>query len=460
MNGDKMKTTIAALVGLALVAGSVGCTGCASRNPAWTRWGITKPTTDAGAEAELAEAYQLLYTLKTDSALKLYEDVAGRFPRSAEAHLGLSMAYRYSAMRDTALVEARTAYGLDSAAVGVLLDYSDLIAPNRNAPVSDMTDSARYAESDRLDLLAAASTHPLNAHANVQLLTSYMARARLSDARHQASELSRKRYYPQPLLDFAYNLLVGLEPNAILITNGDNDTYPLWAVQWSAHPFRPDVTVTNLTLLNNRTVVKMLRDSLGLPVSLTDEDLDALAPKIETVGMSMTPPQPPAQQIIANVISNATRAHRPVYLSVTMGPEAVPYSNKLTLEGLVNRVVEGERTMPVDYDRIAENMTKKYRLGWPKAPLQWRANMSPLSRIVEPLAQNYGFLYALMAANYGTKEDKAKTDEAVTNAVTWMLRSGSTAAANDYIDAWLRRDPANAVAKKMKAELEKSGKTN
>jgi len=455
-----MKTTIAVLVGVALVAGSVGCTKGASRGPAWTRWGITKPTTEDGAEAALADAYRLFYSQRVDSAQRVYKDLVGRFPQSAEAHLGLSIAYRYTGMRDTALAEARAAFKLDSAAVGVLLDYADLIVPVRNSPIAGMTDSARYAESDRCNLKAAASTHPLNAHANVQLLSSYMARARLSDARHQASELSRKRYYPQPLLDFAYNLLVGLEPNAILFTNGDNDTYPLWAVQWAGHPFRPDVTIANLTLLNNGAVVKMMRDSLGLPISLTDEQIDALAPKVDTVGGTLAPPAQPSHQIVENVIASAPKAHRPVYLSVTMGPEAIPYTDRLVLEGLVNRVVEGERASPMDYDRIAENVTKKYRLGWPKTIPPWPANMSPLARMIEPLAQNYGFLYILMAYHYGTQDNQAKTDGAIANAVTWALRSGSTAAAIDYADTWLSRDPANAVAKKLKAELEKAGKTN
>ena len=455
-----MKTTIAALVSVALVAGSVGCAKGASGGPAWTRWGITKPTTEDSAEAALAEAYRLFYAQKTDSARQIYQDLVGRFPQSAEAHLGLSMAYRYLSNRDTALAEARAALKLDSAAVGALLDYADLIAPGRTGPVPDMTDSARFAEADRANLKAAKSKHPLNAYANVQLLTDYLARARLADAWHQAAELSRKRYYPQPLLDYARNLLVGLEPNAVLFTNGDNDTYPLWALQHGRQPFRPDVAVVNLTVLNFGAVVKKLRDSLGLPVSFTDQEIDALAPKVETTGATLSPPMPPSHQIIENVIASAPKARRPVYLAVTMGPEAVPYTDRLVLEGLVNRVVEGERAEPMDYKRIAENVTEKYRLGWPGAIPPWPANMSPMARIIQPLAQNYGFLYILMAYYYGTQKDQAKTDDAVSNAVTWALRSGSTAAATDYADTWLSRDSGNVVAKKLKAELEKAGKTN
>jgi len=455
-----MKTTIAALIGAVLVAGSVGCTKAASRGPAWTRWGITKPTTEDGAETELAGAYKLLYELRLDTVQQVYQGLVRQFPKSAEAHLGLSMTYRYFNRMDSALAEARQAYELDTAATGVRLNYADLLLPLRTGPIPDVTDSARYAESDRLNLKAAASTHPLNAQAHVSLWTSYMARGRLSDARHQAVELGRKHYYPRPLLDFARNLLVGLEPNAVLFTYGDNDTYPAWVVQQAADPFRPDVTVANMTMLNIRPVIKMMRDSLGLPVSFTDEEIDALAPKAETVGTSISPQLSPGQQVIRNVMNNAAKTHRPVYLAVTLGPVAIPFGDRLVLEGLVSRVAEGERAAPVDYNRIAENVTKKYRLGWPKALPPWPANMSPLNRNIKALAQNYGFLYAQMAYYYDTQRDEAKTDDAISKAVTWMLRADMAPTAFSYIETWLSRDSANAVAKKLKAELTKVTKTN
>ncbi|MEP7218783.1 MAG: hypothetical protein ABI876_07690, partial [Bacteroidota bacterium] len=49
------------------------------------------------------------------------------------------------------------------------------------------------------------------------------------------------------LLSYNYNVLMSLEKNAILFTAGDNDTYPIWILQY-ALGIRPDVTMMNASL--------------------------------------------------------------------------------------------------------------------------------------------------------------------------------------------------------------------
>ncbi len=58
--------------------------------------------------------------------------------------------------------------------------------------------------------------------------------------------------------DFAYDILQSVEPYGILITAGDNDTFPLWYAQ-EVEGIRPDVTLANLSLMNTRWHLRQLR---------------------------------------------------------------------------------------------------------------------------------------------------------------------------------------------------------
>jgi len=78
--------------------------------------------------------------------------------------------------------------------------------------------------------------------------------------------------------DYAINMLKPLKQNAIIFTNGDNDTFPLWYIQ-EVEKYRLDVRVVNLSLLNTPWYIEQLRDNEPkLPIKWNDDEINMLQP--------------------------------------------------------------------------------------------------------------------------------------------------------------------------------------
>ncbi|MBI4364609.1 MAG: DUF2723 domain-containing protein [Candidatus Latescibacteria bacterium] len=168
-------------------------------------------------------------------------------------------------------------------------------------------------------------------------------------------EHDRHRFYIAH--NYAYNMLTPLEPNAIVLTNGDNDTFPLWYIQ-EVERVRKDVRVVNLSLLNTPWYIRQLRDQEPrIPFTFTDAQLDLIQPyQDEKTGKIVwVKDQAVADMILAN------QWKRAIYLAVTV-PDQLGLEKNLSLEGLVFRVNPrevGERI--IDVAKTMDNLYRVFR---------------------------------------------------------------------------------------------------
>jgi len=151
--------------------------------------------------------------------------------------------------------------------------------------------------------------------------------------------------------DYAYNLLVPLPQDAVLLTNGDNDTFPPWYLQ-EVEKIRRDVRVVNLSLLNTPWYLRQIRDyEPRVPLGLTDTQVAALRPvRDETSGRILF-----IKDLAVEAILAAAPRERPLYLAVTV-PDLMGLDERLTMEGLARRIHPEPTPVRVDVAACQRNV--------------------------------------------------------------------------------------------------------
>lgn len=225
--------------------------------------------------------------------------------------------------------------------------------------------------------------------------------------------------FPAALLAWNYNLLASVEPDGILLTHGDNETYPAWILQW-VKGIRPDVMVLNANLLMIDAYRERVLRELGVDPGTFDPGTDYLSRYKNLVGLLID------------------QAQRPVYLTVAMPAEIRnAFDDNLFITGLALKYA------PQSFDNLAflkNNFENKFL----KDYLRVDFNPDSVSSIMASMNLSYLPALLLLHQHYGSSGETAKAKDLAT-VLRQIAREGGRAA---EIEAYLEAndDPLLPVA--------------
>ena len=183
------------------------------------------------------------------------------------------------------------------------------------------------------------------------LVIEQMALDHPAEVRRALGKLLELGAVDDATLDYCSNMLTCLEPGAILVTNGDMDTYPCWMLQL-VEGVRPDVVVLNQSLLNT----DWYPARYGLPLGPGDWDAKELA-------ALRARELPCSDTLIERLVRQANREKRAVHFAATLmvGPRLEPLRKAGQASGLTVRVAPAAGDAAADARLLAACWLDNFR---------------------------------------------------------------------------------------------------
>jgi tetratricopeptide (TPR) repeat protein len=248
--------------------------------------------------------------------------------------------------------------------------------------------------------------------------------------------------------EYGYNMLVSCPgEHAVLFTNGDNDTFPLWFMQTVlsrvSHfdpTFGKNVAVANLSLLNTNWYCKQLK-RWGAPISFTESQIDRLPQGFigknsrtyllkdimmrdivaTSGGVKLRWPDDygcTPEEFRARVFTENYNPRSPVYYATTVARDNLEdVEPHLLLEGLVNRVVREQGSDMVDVQKTRHLMYDVYMMN---SMLDPKVKKDENTR---GLLINYAATYLALASEYQKTNQNVEAQEVIEKALSFDLET-------------------------------------
>ena len=180
--------------------------------------------------------------------------------------------------------------------------------------------------------------------------------------------------------DFGANYLNSMqrEGHPIILTNGDNDTFPLW-YNHEVEGVRTDTRVVNMEYLQTDWYIDQMKrpayESPALPISFHHEDYkegrmeyvpietDSIAIGSATISLKGKKGLFKNELMVLDMLLQANW-ERPIYMSISMGSDILPFlRDHLILEGLTYRILPTATNQKIDVERLYDNIMHRFRYG-------------------------------------------------------------------------------------------------
>lgn len=180
--------------------------------------------------------------------------------------------------------------------------------------------------------------------ANSELYNQFIAYYEITGNTNKKTEFCKKlndsKNIPASIMEFAHNILQSIEKNAILITHGEYDTYPVWIWQHVKNT-RNDITILYIDLLEKENYRKA---------------------KLSELGININPSIASGKEVLLKEL--ASKSTRPVYFANTVAPEILkPIKQNLYLTGLAFKYSDA----PVEnINMLVDTWEQKFSKQWLK----------------------------------------------------------------------------------------------